>query len=169
MEEYISIAEYARLKGISKQAVYQQLNKRLKPFVETVDGKKVLSIKALEDITVKPIESTSLEALVKQLEAKDKQIEALTNTIASLTDSLRAEQALHADTKQQLRLLTVTSEEAEEEAGEDDETRSNETNQDQGSELEQEQEQKPQDTRPGEKEPLSFRQAIRLWWSGRKQ
>lgn len=49
-QEYISIAEFAERAGVSKQAVYQRLNKSLKAYVKAVDGKKSINIRALEDL-----------------------------------------------------------------------------------------------------------------------
>lgn len=49
-KEYISIAEFAEQAGVSKQAVYQRLNKSLKAYVKVVDGKKSIDIRALEDL-----------------------------------------------------------------------------------------------------------------------
>ena len=49
-QEYISIAEFAERAGVSKQAVYQRLNKSLKAYVKDVDGKKNINIRALEDL-----------------------------------------------------------------------------------------------------------------------
>lgn len=49
-QEYISIAEFAERAGVSKQAVYQRLNKSLKAYVKDVDGKKSINIRALEDL-----------------------------------------------------------------------------------------------------------------------
>ena len=94
MKEYVTIAEYARIKGISRQAVYKQLTSQLTEFVNEVDGKKVLSINALTDSEreqvdrevnkkvdrVEQLESTTsqlIEMLQKELAAKDQQIEEL--------------------------------------------------------------------------------------------
>ena len=41
-KEYYSVKEYAEIKGISVQAVYKRLNGSLKPFVEVVEGRKML-------------------------------------------------------------------------------------------------------------------------------
>lgn len=49
-QEYISIADFAERAGVSKQAVYQRLNKSLKTYVKDVDGKKSINIRALEDL-----------------------------------------------------------------------------------------------------------------------
>ena len=49
MEEkkYYTVAEYAEMQGISKQAVYQALNKKLKGYSTKVDGKTMLVASAL--------------------------------------------------------------------------------------------------------------------------
>lgn len=49
-QEYISIAEFAERVGVSKQAVYQRLNKSLKAYVKDISGKKSINIRALEDL-----------------------------------------------------------------------------------------------------------------------
>lgn len=49
-KEYISIAEFAERAGVSKQAVYQRLNKSLKAYLKVIDGKKSIDTRALEDL-----------------------------------------------------------------------------------------------------------------------
>ena len=39
-KEYITVSEYAEIKGISQQAVYKQLKNKLKPFLIMVESKK---------------------------------------------------------------------------------------------------------------------------------
>ena len=58
-KQYITVAEYAEIKGISKQAVYKQLNNKLNNYVETVEGKKCLKISVLEE-SIQPY-STEVE------------------------------------------------------------------------------------------------------------
>ncbi len=53
---YLTVAEYAQIKGISKQRVYQLLNKGLKEFVQEVEGRKVIDIRALSENEVKRVE-----------------------------------------------------------------------------------------------------------------
>ena len=48
-KEYLTIKEYAEIKGISAQAVYKKLNGTLQPFVELVEGRKMLKRSVLED------------------------------------------------------------------------------------------------------------------------
>ena len=122
-KQYITVAEYAEIKGISKQAVYKQLNNKLNNYVETVEGKKCLKISVLEE-SIQPY-STEVEQPIQpvsseveqpiqpvweaQLKEKDKtidsllrQIEALQKQNDRLTDLLQNSQMLLAVEKQQL-------------------------------------------------------------------
>lgn len=119
-KEYITVAEFANRAKISKQRVYQLLNKRLKPFVQVVDGKKMLNIKGLEDFNIKEdcsnfqescssveqeikqdksatldLLKTTIEILQKQLDEKDKQIQSLTEALRTEQLQTTAAQALH--------------------------------------------------------------------------
>lgn len=96
-KEFISISEYAEIKGISKQAVYKQLNTKLKKYSIEVDGKKYLSIEALEENefnSVEQNESTFNQRfnsdfqliLEEQLAKKDEQIESLMRQIENLQE-----------------------------------------------------------------------------------
>lgn len=126
----ISISEYAKIKGISKQAVYKRLNNKLKDFVKVEDGKKYISVEALTSEEVERL--TEVEQQVeqefnnqrqpfweKQIEEKDKviqglmqQIENLQEQNKSLTDLLKSNQILFAaDKKILLEQETTTSRE----------------------------------------------------------
>lgn len=100
-QELISISDYAALKGISKQAVYKQLNNRLKPFLILVDNQKFISVAALsqeEQTKLKGVEQPSqpFQPQVEQpsqpsptfyeqqIAEKDKQIESLLRQIETL-------------------------------------------------------------------------------------
>lgn len=48
--EYITIAEFAERAGVSKQAVYQRLNKGLKEYSRVVDDVKMLDSRALAEL-----------------------------------------------------------------------------------------------------------------------
>lgn len=97
--DLITVAEYAKAKGVSVQSVYKQLNNRLKPYLKEVDGKKYLLSTVLTEI--QPNNSTAVkqpfnnhstevlnqsliemlqknnEVLQRQLEIKDEQIKQL--------------------------------------------------------------------------------------------
>ena len=97
--KYISISQYAEIKGITKQAVYKQLNTKLKPFLQVVDNRKCIDISALsetereklvkvEQPVEQPIEqplNNQVQLLLEnQIEEKDKTIESLMRQIESL-------------------------------------------------------------------------------------
>lgn len=84
-KEYISIKEFASRVGVSQQAIYKQLNNKLKKHLTEVEGKKMLDISALKIFEKKQNESKVeqqlnnklLDMLQAELEAKDKQIAEL--------------------------------------------------------------------------------------------
>lgn len=106
MDEWISVKEFSERAGISVQAVYKQLNKKLKPYLTVMNGTKMLNIKALEDVygktedePIKPkVDERLLNQLLNQLEEKDRQINELhrllANTQMQLTESLHTVQML---------------------------------------------------------------------------
>lgn len=85
--EFLSVAEFASTVNLTKQAVYNRLNKDLKPFVKTFDGVKYLSVQALQNFnSMKDSKNctsdlSTIEELFQQLESKDKTIEMLQNTV----------------------------------------------------------------------------------------
>lgn len=96
--DYITIAEAAAKANISKQAVYQRLNKDLNKYVKVIDGKKQLHIDCLSVLLkqveqeVEQVDSSSLnnviDTLRSQLEVKDQQIAEKDKQIAELQSLL---------------------------------------------------------------------------------
>lgn len=98
-KEYLSIKEFAVAVGISQQAVYKQLNNKLKPYLKVVDNKKMLEKSALS-LFVKEEKSNGVEQqlinmLQTELNEKNKQI-------AELQKLLDQAQRLHAAEKQRV-------------------------------------------------------------------
>ena len=131
MNNYITVAEFSKRANISKQRVYQLLNKSLKEFVKEVDGKKVIDIKGLElfkdnennstleqafeqDLNKTLIDTlnTTIEVLQKQLEEKDNQICELTEIIKTQSQSINA--ANHAELADKLKLENAEQKEERE-------------------------------------------------------
>jgi DNA-binding protein Fis len=129
-ENFITVSEFAAARGITKQAVYKQLNKSLKEFLKEVDGKKYIDIAALTEwekerlTTVKqpfkqPFNNESQLFWQKQIEEKDKVIESLLRQVeslqeqnAKLTDLLGNSQVLlAAEKKMYLEEQTKTAKE----------------------------------------------------------
>lgn len=110
-KELYTVAEFAKIAGVSKQAVYSRLDKGLKQFVQKVDGQKMLKKEALQLYDKKKVEqsnssnlstldllSKTIESLQRQLEEKDKQIERLTEALVIEQQHASQAQALHAGT-----------------------------------------------------------------------
>lgn len=92
MNNYITIAEYAKIKGVSVQAVYKRLNTSLKPFVKQVENRKMLDIACLEEKVHSTVEqpystdnsTVEIDLLRRLLTDKDKEIERLMQANNSL-------------------------------------------------------------------------------------
>ena len=110
-KELYTVAEFAKIAGVSKQAVYSRLDKGLKQFVQKVDGQKMLKKEALQLYDKQEVEqsnssnsstldllSKTIESLQRQLEEKDKQIERLTEALIIEQQHASQAQALHAGT-----------------------------------------------------------------------
>lgn len=71
---FYTVAEVAALLGVSRQAVYQALNKQLKPFSSKVDGKIVIDIAAFSDVIDKQVDKEkdkqqlNIQALVQEVD-----------------------------------------------------------------------------------------------------
>lgn len=130
-EQYITVLEFSKRANVSKQYVYQQLDKKLKDFVKVVDNKKMLNIKALElfnqedskqvvdqdlnQLLNKQVDSLNkqIESLLDQLKAKDEQIRELNKSVSKTQELLNQEQSLHLAVQQKMLLLEKKQEDQE--------------------------------------------------------
>lgn len=105
--EYITVSEYAKIKGVSVQSVYKQLNNRLKPFLIMVENKKCLKSTVLEELkndnstkveqpfnnfSTEVLNQSLIETLQKNIEILQNQLEVKDEQIKQLNE--RLEQAL---------------------------------------------------------------------------
>lgn len=125
-DEYISISEFARRAGVSRQSVYKRIDNDLSGFCKVDKGKKVINTKGLGmfvvnqpvnqpvNQTVNQVDSqnTAIDALKKALELMENQNETLKTELAAkdrqidqLQKLIDQEQQLHAATAQRLLLL----------------------------------------------------------------
>lgn len=129
-EQYITVSEFSKRANVTRQYVYQQLDKKLKEFVKVVDNKKMLNIKALELFTqeedCKVVEQQFSQQLNNQVDSLNKQIESLLDQlkakdeqIKDLSTMVKQEQALHLATQQKLLLLEQKQEHQEQPKEED--------------------------------------------------
>lgn len=84
MKEYLTVAEASKELNITKQAVYQRLEKDLKPYLKTLNGVKMISSKAIKSISTDKPEEIQDEASRLKQETND----ALKETIEILKDQL---------------------------------------------------------------------------------
>lgn len=99
-KDYITVSQYAKVKGITKQAVYKQLNNHLKDSLIMVDNKKCIKIEALNEVekqqlnqveqpfneVEQPFNNHFQPLFEKELEEKNKTIESLLRQIESLQE-----------------------------------------------------------------------------------
>lgn len=52
--DYITVAEYAKIRGVSVSSVYKRLGGTLKQYYKVIDGKKCLSAKILVEEGITP-------------------------------------------------------------------------------------------------------------------
>lgn len=130
-EQYITVSEFSKRANVTRQYVYQQLDKKLKEFVKVVDNKKMLNIKALELFTqeedCKVVEQQFSQQLNNQVDSLNRQIESLLEQlkvkdeqIKDLSTMVKQEQALHLATQQKLLLLEQKHQEHQEQPKEED-------------------------------------------------
>ena len=110
MKDYISIKEFAELAGVSQQAIYKQLNNKLKTYLKVVDNKKMLNKSALELFKKQENSSTVEQQLINMLQTE---LNQKNEQIATLQKLLDQEQQLHAMTRQELKLLEEKTQEPE--------------------------------------------------------
>jgi len=106
-DAYISVSEFARRAGVSRQAIQQRLNTSLREYVKTEQGKKTINIKGLElfkgaslaqeydkqnDNLAQGIIETlqrTIDALQGQLDVKDQQLQEKDRQIQAYEDQLK--------------------------------------------------------------------------------
>lgn len=79
---FISVSDYAKLRGVSVAAVYKRLGGSLKPYYKEIDGKKFLSVDVLAAEGIKPVEK-GIQPGIKPQEAGEHPGEESTGTPAS--------------------------------------------------------------------------------------
>lgn len=104
--EYLSVKQFSERAGVSSQAVYKQLNNKLKKFKKVENGKTYVNIRGLSCFVstnstnvVQPVEQLStnvvqpveqmIELLKEQLKAKDEQIRALNEQLKAKDETLK--------------------------------------------------------------------------------
>lgn len=85
--DYISVKEYAQLKGVSPQSVYKQLSTKLATYVVMVENRKMLKKEVLETLNLKGVE--------KELNQVDNQVDnSVDNQVEKLSTSFNSEELI---------------------------------------------------------------------------
>ena len=119
--EYLSVKDFAERAGVSQQAIYKQVERKLNNYVKMVENQKMIDIRALQEVygveVEQPIQPNfdsilsqnqqMIDMLKEQLEAKDKQIE-------NLQKLLDQAQMLNAMDKKKIESLEIKLEEPNE-------------------------------------------------------
>lgn len=110
MTEYISIQDFANKSGLSRQTVYRKLDTEWNKYYKEENGKKLISIEALNEIKtnklckdetfsdVLDVLKYTIENLTLQLKTKDEQIKALTEALKTEQNLSSQAHMLHAGT-----------------------------------------------------------------------
>lgn len=134
-QEYIGISEFAKRVNVSKQAVYQQLNKKLKAYLIVENGTKKLNTRAISEVYGKTenqenskevgqdLTKALIDSLTNQLTEKDKQLNEKDRQISEL-------HKLMATTQMQLTEATYRLQELEDKSREESDLEEPETQQD---------------------------------------
>ena len=91
---FYTVAEAAELFGVSRQAIYQALNKQLKPFSSKVDGKIVIAAAAFSDMSDKQLDKEkdkqqlNIQVLVQEVEKLKIQLDESGKREKMLADQL---------------------------------------------------------------------------------
>ena len=106
-QEYLSINDFAAAVGITKQAVYKQLNTKLKTYLKVVNGKKMIEKSALSLFDKKTEVNQNEQQLNNQLTDKlidmlQKELDEKNQQIAELQKLLDQAQKLNAMDKQKI-------------------------------------------------------------------
>ena len=118
--KYISVSEFAKAAGVSKQAVYSRLKSQdLNKFIKLENGKKLINTKALE-LFNKSSSQSSFNQVEQDLESTEreyieflkKQIEELQRDKQELYRLLDQQQQLTAQANATIKLLQAPKEEA---------------------------------------------------------
>lgn len=133
--QYISVKEFAQRAGKSVQAIYKGLNNRLNQYVKLVDNKKMLDIRALQEVygieveqpiqpelTINSTEDSTkdvvidtlleqIEILKNELDVKNEQIREKDKQLSDTLKALNQAQYLQATAESKVKLLEEKQEE----------------------------------------------------------
>lgn len=112
-DQYLSVKDFAQAAGVSVQAVYKRLSKDLKPFVNEVDGRKVINKRALKEVYGKDQEELEEKVDNDLINVLMDQINLLTSELNQKNSEINELHRL-LENEQKLRLVDKSVSEPEE-------------------------------------------------------
>lgn len=112
-DQYLSVKDFAQAAGVSVQAVYKRLSKDLKPFVNEVEGRKVIDKRALKEVYGKDQEDQEEKVDNDLINVLLNQINLLTNELNQKNSEINELHRL-LENEQKLRLVDKSVSEPEE-------------------------------------------------------
>lgn len=103
--EYVSISEFAKRAGVSRQAVYSRLDKDLSRYCQVDNGKKTLNIKALA-LFEKEKMSTNLSTKCQPVDNAIDTINLLQKTVNILEEELKIKNSQISDLQKENQNLS---------------------------------------------------------------
>ena len=120
--DLLTVKQFAEATGLTQQAIYKQLNKRLNNYVVIVDGQKMLKRSALKNFsnsTVKQQDNNSFNTLLEQnqqiIDMLKKELEEKNKQIAELQKIVDQQQKLTGIAQAKILELEEKSQDPEQE------------------------------------------------------
>jgi len=88
-DEYLSIAEFAKRAGVTRQTIYNKLDTELTDFTKLSNGRKLVSTRALRLFGVEDFDSTVNHTFTDLAAYFDKQTETLSRLVDTLEGELK--------------------------------------------------------------------------------
>ena len=113
-KEYLTISEFAEIVGRSPQAIYKQVDKKLKRFIKP-NSKPILIEKSAVSLysidsdfqpVNQPVDNQLLNQLNDEINQYREREKHYQEQIKDLQQALHQEQVLHLESKRQIQLLT---------------------------------------------------------------
>lgn len=120
-KKFLSVSEFSKEVGISRQAVYKQVDSGLQKYIKHIDNKIMIDSEAVKIYKEKkttvnhdnqPVnkDDTLVDFLKKEIEEKNKQIEYLQKSLEQSQKLLEQEQQLHLiDKNNRLKISDTVS------------------------------------------------------------
>ena len=106
-EEYLTIAEFAKRAGVSRQTIYNRLDSDLTDFTKLLNGRKLVSSKALRLFGVEEFDNSVNHTFTDLAAYFDKQNETLSRLVDTLEEELAIKNQQIKESSDRQRELSI--------------------------------------------------------------